>query len=97
MAFKKEQRLIDLKNDFTKPQLYAKDSPRKVFRYFCIACWLAWIAIALFTAWALYVLRLESVPFTRDDVFGGFWWITFFCMGMPLVLKMLLLWIEKQR
>ena len=96
-AFKKEKRLIELEEERNTPQLYAKDSPSKVFRYFCIACWLAWIAVALFTAWALFVLRSDYVPFTRGDVLGGFGWITFFCLGMPVVLKIFLLWVEKQR
>ena len=94
---KKGQRAIELKEGSNKTQLYAKDSSKKVFRYFCIACWLAWIAVALLTAWALFVLRSDYVPFTRDDVLGGFGWITFFCLGMPLVLKIFLLWVEKQR
>jgi len=86
-----------LEEELNTPQLYAKDSPSKVFTYFCIACWLAWIAVALFTAWALFVLRSDYVPFTRDDVLGGFGWITFFCLGMPLVLKIFLFWVEKQK
>jgi len=85
-----------LKEGSNKPQLYAKDSSRKVFRFFCAACWLAWVAIALLTAWALYVLRSGYVPFNRDEVITGFWWITYFCIGMPMILKMFLYWLENR-
>ena len=82
-------------HDSTKKELTAKDSPRRLFFYFCAVCWLAWMLIAVLTAWSLFQVNADRAPFDREQVVSGFWWITYFCIGLPLGVRALIWWVER--
>ena len=83
-------------HDSTKKERTAKDSPRRLFFYFYAACWLAWMLVAVLTAWALFQVNADRAPFDREQVVSGFWWITYFCIGLPLGARALMWWVERR-
>ncbi len=79
-----------------KRERTAKDSPRRLFLYFCAVCWLAWMLVAALTAWALFLVNADRAPFDREQVVLDFWWLTYFCIGLPLGVRALMWWAERR-
>ena len=73
----------------------AQDSPRRLFAYFCLACWLIWLPVAGLGVWALYMAEAGGMPFERPQVLRAVWWTTYFCVGLPLAVRLAMYWIER--
>lgn len=77
-------------------ELKAKDSPRRLFRFFCAVCWIAWMLVTVLTVWALYQSNGHIVPFEREQILASFWWVSYFCAGLPLAVWVLMWWVERR-
>ena len=52
--------------------------------------------VAVLTVWALYQSNAHAMPFEREQVLASFWWITYFCIGLPLAVRALMWWVERR-
>lgn len=76
-------------------ELHARDSPRRVFLVFCAVCWIAWLAVGGLTVGALYLVNRGHELGTRGEVLSVFWWMTYFCIGLPLAMRALMWSVER--
>lgn len=74
---------LDYKND-DEPNLAARDSSRRWFRSLCVVCWVVWMCVAALAVWALYVSNEGMAPMPRQQILASLWWVTWFCVGLPL-------------
>jgi len=82
--------------DTGEKELRARDSPRRLFRLFCAVCWVAWMLVAMLTVWALYQSNAHSMPFEREHILTSLYWVTYFCIGLPLAVWGLMWWVERR-
>lgn len=82
--------------DKREQEMRAKDSPRRLFRLFCAVCWIAWMLVAVLTVWALYQSNAHAMPFERGQILASFWWVSYFCIGLPLAVRVLIWWVERR-
>ena len=75
--------------------LRARDSARRWFLGLCVVCWLAWLAVALLTAWALHLANAGTTPLTRGDVLASFWAVTWGCVAVPATARGLIWWFGR--
>ena len=76
-------------------ELHARDSARQIFLMFCAICWIAWLALGGLTVGALYLLSKGYELGTRQEVLSVFWWTTYFCIGLPLAVRVFLWGVER--
>jgi hypothetical protein len=75
----------------------AKDSPRRLLNYFYLVCWIVWMLVAGLSVWALYMTKGRSMPFGPAQVLTAFWWTTYFCLGLPAAVWLMVWWVERRR
>jgi hypothetical protein len=66
-----------------------------IFKAFCILCWVIWLGIGMLTVIGLLLAHKDAAVIHKGEVLGLFTVTTYFCIGLPVAVKLLLKAVER--
>ena len=68
-----------------------------IFKAFCIFCWIIWLGVGVLTIIGLLLSQKDTTVIHKGEVLGLFTVTTYFCIGLPVAVKLLLKALERNR